>query len=82
MNTITEDTYRKLKRDVDTAKAESDRAKGALDQLTKQLRDEFECTDLKEAKELLEELEAKKNKAQEKFEDTLKDYEKKWKTDD
>lgn len=77
-NSITEDSYRRLKREVDEAKTEADRAKGALTQLMKQLKEEFECEDVKEAKTLLAELEEKRDKAQKRFERSLDDYEKKW----
>jgi len=80
-NTITEETYRRLKREVDDAKSEAERAKGALTQLMKQLKEEFECSDLKEAKALLTELEEKRDKAQKKFERALEEYEQKWKKD-
>jgi len=77
-NTITEDTYRRLKREVEDAKTEADRAKGALTQLMKQLKEEFDCDDLKAAKAMLADLEAKRDKAQKKFEHSLEDYEQKW----
>lgn len=81
MAQINEDSFRKLKRDVDSAKADADRAKGALDQLMKQLQSEFDCEDLKEAKALLEDLSVKMEKAQRKFEEAFKEYEKKWRSE-
>ena len=77
-STITEESYRKLKREVDEAKTDADRAKGALDQLMTQLKNEFQCESLKEAKALLEELQEKRDKAQKKFDAALKDYKDKW----
>lgn len=79
MAQISEDTYRRLKREVDAAKTESDRAKGALSQLVNQLKTEFKCENLKEAKALLEDLSAKRDKTQRRFEEAMKEYEKKWK---
>ncbi len=78
-NQISEEVYRRLKREVDTAKTESDRAKGALSQLISQLKTEFRCENLKEAKALLAELETQRGKTQKRFEEALKEYEKKWK---
>jgi len=75
---INEETYRRLKRDVENAKTEADRAKGALTTITAQLEEEFGVDNLKEAKEALAELEAKRDKAKEKFDTALKDYQKKW----
>ena len=77
--TITEDQYRRLKREVEEAKAEADRARGSLDQLMKRLKDEFGCETLKEAKAKLVQVEAKKEIAQEHFETALRAYEKRWK---
>jgi predicted nucleic acid-binding Zn-ribbon protein len=77
-NIITEDQYRRLKREVDEAKTEADRASGALKQLMKQLKEEFDCEDVKTAKALLAELEEKRDKVQKRFERSLEDYEKKW----
>ena len=80
MNTeITEEKYRKLKQQVEETKAEADRAQGALDQLLTRLKEEFDCSNLKEAKAKLAELEAKKKKAESVFEKVLADYEEKWK---
>jgi len=79
---INENTYRQLKRDVENAKTEADRAKGALTTITAQLEEEFQVTSLKEAKEALAELEAKRDKAKEKFDTALRDYEKKWHKED
>jgi hypothetical protein len=81
-NTITEDAYRKLKKEVENARTESERAKGALEQLLKTLRTEFECNDLKEAKAALEELKAKRDRAHKKLEQALKEYEDKWEPED
>lgn len=74
-----EEIFRRLKREVDNATAEAQRAKGALDQLTSQLEDEYGCRSVKEATVLLEKLEAQAEEAQRKFQKALKDYERKWK---
>lgn len=77
---LTEDEYKDLKRQVDNAKAEAQRAKGALDQQMTQLQNDFDCSSLKEAKTLLAELEDKRDKAADKFNKLAKEYEKKWKS--
>lgn len=79
---MTEAEYKKLKSDVDEAKTESDRAKGALDQLMVRLKDEFECTTVKEAKVLLQRLQFEKETAQATLDKASKEYKKKWKPDD
>ena len=80
MSEITEDQYRKLKREVETAKSEADRAQGALDQLLTRLKDEFDCDDLKEAKTKLAELEGKMVKAEASFTTAMTTYQEKWGT--
>lgn len=77
---ITEDHYRQLKQQVEDARNEAHRAKGAVDQQMTQLKKDFDCETLKEARTLLEELEGKRDKAEEKFNKLVKDYEKKWKS--
>ncbi len=72
------DTYNKYKREADDAKADADRAQGAFDQLMERLKAEYKCDNAKDARKLLDDLERKKNKAEEEFEEALKDYEKKW----
>lgn len=79
---VSEEQYRKLKRDVDSTRSEAQRAKGAYEQLMTQLKNEFGCKTLKEAKALLEDMEAKKEKAEKEFEKAMREYEKKWKQDD
>ena len=74
-----EEIFRRLKKEVDDATAEAQRAKGALDQLASQLKDEYDCNNIKEATALLEEFEGKAEEAQKKFQRALKEYERKWK---
>lgn len=76
---VSEEQYRKLKRDVDSTRSEAQRANGAYEQLMTQLKSEFGCKTLKEAKALLEDLEEKKAKAEKEFEKAMREYEKKWK---
>lgn len=74
-----EEIFRRLKKEVDTATAEAQRAKGALDQLTSQLESEYGCKSAKEATALLDRLELQADEAQKKFQRVLKEYERKWK---
>jgi hypothetical protein len=75
---ITEDQYRRLKRAVDDARTEADRARGARDQLLSRLKEEFNCESLEGAKKMLEGLKAKKSKLQTAFEKAMEEYEEKW----
>jgi len=79
--TINEETYHRLKREVEEAKTSSERAHGALEQLMSQLKKDFNCGNLKEAQTHLAELKAGRDKAAEKFQKTLTDYKEKWKTE-
>lgn len=75
----TENIFRRLKKEVDDATAEAQRAKGALDQMTSQLESEYGCKSPKEATALLAKLESQAEEAQKKFQRALKEYERKWK---
>jgi hypothetical protein len=79
---ISEDEFKELRRDVENARAEAERAKGAVEQLTKRLKDEFDCSNLKEAKALLETLQEDTVKAEREFTKALTEYRKKWKDGD
>ena len=79
---ISEKEFRQLKDEVEQAKSDADKAKGALDQLMSQLKEEFDCDNLEEAKTLLKDFEKKRSKAAEEFEREMKTYQKKWKKDD
>ena len=76
---ISLETYRRLKREVEEATAEAERAKGALDQLMDQMKKDFGCSNAAEAKTLLKSLSDQRDKANAKFEKALKEYEAKWK---
>jgi hypothetical protein len=79
MATLTEEKYRELKKAVDFARSESNRAQGGLDTLTTRLKNEFDFNDLESAKEGLKALEKKAKKAEEAFEEALETYNKNWK---
>lgn len=72
------DQFNKLQQDVADAKAAAERAQGSLDQLMKQLKEEFGCGTLKEAKRKIERLERLKHEAKLKFEKLMKKYEEDW----
>jgi predicted nucleic acid-binding Zn-ribbon protein len=78
-NDITEEDYRRLKSEVEEAVEQAQRARGALDQLMRQLEEEFGCKTLKQAKLVLEELRDKRDRLQEKFNQAVKEYNEKWK---
>jgi len=82
MAQLTEDTFRRLKAEVEETKAEADRAKGALDHLLKRLQVEFDCENLREAATILKELKKEKDKVEADFNSALAQYEHKWKGGD
>jgi len=78
MSNITEEQYRRLKSDVESAKSDADRAEGALTQLMQRLEEEFQCGNLKEAKAQLTQLTSKAAKAEEAFRKAMDTYEERW----
>lgn len=78
MNALTEKKYRQLKDDVENAKSEAARARGAQDQLMQRLKGDFGCSTLKEAEAKLEELQKESASLEKKFNKALADYEEKW----
>lgn len=78
---MNEEQFRKLKREVEEARGEADRAQGALDQVRKSLKDDFECEDIQSARKKLTDLEDKKAAAEAAFEKAQAAYIKKWKTE-
>ncbi len=67
-----------LKRKVEKYKKESDRAAGALDAAMKQLKKEFGCDTLQEAKRELKRLEKEEADAKQGYERLLAEFEKEW----
>ena len=68
----------KLKTKVEEAKTKQAKAKGALEQILKQIKKEFDCKTLKEAEALLKELKTKESKAKQKYEKALEEFQDKW----
>lgn len=79
---ITEQEYRNLKLEVEEAKAKSQQAKGALEQLMRRLETEYECNSLDEAEELLKRLQKEKEEKETEFDRLMRNYQKKWKSND
>lgn len=82
MPDITEKEFNALKTSVENARSEVEQAKGALAQLSSRLSEEFECKDIKEAENLLREMNAKLVAAEEDMNRALKAYKKKWTPDE
>lgn len=76
---MNEDQYKKLKRESEEAKADSDRADGALEELISRLEKDFGCSNVKEGIQTLKELEQKRDKAETALNKLVEEYEEKWK---
>ena len=70
--------FLKLKEKVEQAQQRADKAEGALSQIMKRLKDEFDCSTLKEAESKLKTLQKKEEALKEKFETAKEDFEEKW----
>lgn len=75
---ITEEQYRALREEVEEAKQQAERAAGALEQLTEQLKQEYGCENIKQAKKKLAELEEQAQEAEDAFNKAYSDYKRKW----
>lgn len=79
---VSESQFKELKREVENAKTEADRAQGALSQLVATLKNEFGCKTPGEAKEKLAQLRKEADTAEQEFETALKTYRKEFKNGD
>lgn len=70
--------YLRLKKKVESAQQQADQAEGALGEVMKQLKKEFGCTTLKEAKKKLKQLERQKESSKEDFETAVEKFEDDW----
>jgi predicted transcriptional regulator len=70
--------YLELKKKSEAAQTKADEAKGAYDQVMKQLKEDFDCTTLAEAKKKLKNLQAKEQKLTKEFDEAVETYEEKW----
>lgn len=78
MSTLTEQAYKKLKSEVEETSKKAERARGALQETITQLKEEFNCKSLKEAKNKLAALEVRAEAAKQEFERAVAAYESKW----
>lgn len=72
------DKYLRLKKQVETAQQRADQAEGALGEVTKQLKKEFGCSTLSEAKKKLKQLERQEASSKEEFDNAVEEFESKW----
>ena len=70
--------YNELKQKAEKAKANADRAEGALEQLLKELKEKFDCDSLEDAERLLAELEVLEAEHSRDCDLLLAGFEKEW----
>lgn len=68
----------KLKTKIEEIRSSADRAQGALDAIMKELEEEYECSSIEEARELLDKLKKKSAASQKEFDDLMVAFEEKW----
>ena len=76
------DKYLNLKKRVETAQQEADKAEGALSEVMKQLKRDFDCDTLNEAKRKLKQLKKKEESSKKDFDAALEEFEEKWSDED
>lgn len=72
------DRYLSLKKRVEAAQQEADRAEGALSEVMKQLEREFDCKALNEAKRKLKQLEKQEESSKKAFDEAVEEFEENW----
>lgn len=77
MKNLTEELL-ELQQERDETKQEVDKSRGALDQILKQIKEEFGCKTLKEANKKLNELKRKEEALRHDFEQKLEKYKERW----
>ena len=70
--------YMNLKKRAEQAQQEVNKAEGALEQIKKQLEEEFDCITLEAAKRKLNVLEKQEQKVEIEFKEALSKFEKDW----
>ena len=70
--------YMELKKRVEQAQQKADKAEGALEQVMKQLKKDFDCPTLEAAKRKLRLLEKQKQETGTQFEEAVEEFEEKW----
>lgn len=73
------DAYKHLRDRAEVAKRNKIRAEGELISLLKTLKKEYQCSSLKEARRMYESATRKEARAEQKFEDLLGAFTRKWK---
>ena len=71
-------TVMELKKKVKKLEQEKDRSKGRVDQLLKTLEEKFDCTNIKQAQELLKKKEKELKKLDSEYEAQLNSFMEKW----
>lgn len=71
--------YLELKRKVENAQQLVDKAKGALEQLIRNLKQDFNCNTIEEAEKKLRSLQAERGNLEQQFDDEVEEFKKKWK---
>ena len=74
--------YLKIKKQVERDQQKADKAEGALNQIMKQLKDEFNCSTLEEAERMLKKMKKKSKELQKQFEEAIEKYEKEYTNED
>lgn len=74
--TIDLDEFKRLQEKVEAAKSRAERAKGQFDQLMERLKDEFDCSSIEEAEELIEQKKKERSKAEKSYRAALDKFEK------
>ena len=69
----------KLKKKVDILRSRVEQAKGEANSIRRTLKDEWECSNLTEAKALLEKLKKKEETLQTQFDTKMKQFQDQWK---
>ena len=72
------DKYLKLKGQVEEATQQANRAEGALGETMKQLKREFGCSTLSEAKKKLKQLKKEEETSKKKFDSAFEQFEEDW----
>lgn len=72
------DKYLSLKKRVDQAQQEADKAEGALGEVMGQIKNEFSCDTLSAAKKARKQLQLQKESSGKAFDDALENFEETW----
>lgn len=75
---IDEEKFIQLKKQAEEAQTARDKASGQLEFAMKRLKNEFECSSIKEAEAKLKSLTKESEQAEEEFELAIKSFEEKW----